>query len=59
VCVDMVLEQFRKSIVHVREILLEAVALIGAEDWTKTIEANKALVSSSRQDLLHQESKGK
>nr|5F78_A Chain A, Methylthioadenosine phosphorylase [Schistosoma mansoni]5F78_B Chain B, Methylthioadenosine phosphorylase [Schistosoma mansoni]5F78_C Chain C, Methylthioadenosine phosphorylase [Schistosoma mansoni]5F78_D Chain D, Methylthioadenosine phosphorylase [Schistosoma mansoni]5F78_E Chain E, Methylthioadenosine phosphorylase [Schistosoma mansoni]5F78_F Chain F, Methylthioadenosine phosphorylase [Schistosoma mansoni]5F7J_A Chain A, Methylthioadenosine phosphorylase [Schistosoma mansoni]5F7 len=59
VCVDMVLEQFRKSVVHVREILLEAVALIGAEDWTKTIEANKALVMSSRQDLLHQGSNDK
>ncbi|CAI2733829.1 unnamed protein product [Schistosoma spindalis] len=59
VCVDMVLEQFNKSVGQVRKILLEAVRLIGARDWTKTIEANKALVLSSRQDLLHQESEGK
>ncbi|KAH8863110.1 S-methyl-5'-thioadenosine phosphorylase isoform 2 [Schistosoma japonicum] len=59
VCVDIVLKEFRNSVDKVKLILLEAVKLIGARDWTKTIEANKSLVLSSRQDLAHQESKGK
>ncbi|CAH8592683.1 unnamed protein product [Schistosoma turkestanicum] len=59
VCVDMVLEQFNKSVDRVKSLLLEAVKLIGSRDWTETIEANKALVASSRQDHAHRESQSK
>ncbi|VDQ11420.1 unnamed protein product [Trichobilharzia regenti] len=48
VSVDIVLQEFRKSIDKVKKVVLEAVRLIGARDWTKTIEANQVILMFPR-----------